>query len=362
MLFTWRFSLLLIIFLALQVVLGIRFKIALPRDEVEAAQHRLFRRSTACQDKQGKSTNNVKFPIDVDKLPWGDNNPRTKLYTSAKAASGIKLMYSWKVPGLDGETIQDVIHHLQEQNCLSFPYGGCVRDQFLGATPADLDMETNCDADTFYNICLKKWGKKNCPRYPPNSAIVHVGNPEILVRETDIIDASSWDITFFGDGTALEYTTNSISYFAGNLDIIIDLTGTGVDDTCGKVINIPVGKSKWDKWMSYSKVFRFWKLRVKGYSADSKTIKYIVEKAEAMLDNKPALFQSLYCHYALLGEWNRTTKKCKIEQLTCENNKKKQYNTVFEQDLGDVWTNKGFALVKFLDCYSCRKVIKCKLE
>ena len=46
-----------------------------------------------------------------------------------------------------------------------------------------------------------------------------------------------------GDGTSLQYTANSIAYFA---NVIIDITGHGVSDTCNKVIRIPAATEFWE--------------------------------------------------------------------------------------------------------------------
>ena len=76
--------------------------------------------------------------------------------------------------------------------------------------------------------------------------------------------------TFFGSGVALEYTTNSLAYFSSGLDIVIDVTGYGINDTCNKEIRIPVGKDMRYEWANYkndtTKVYHYWKLRVKGYN------------------------------------------------------------------------------------------------
>ena len=362
---TTRAFLFLVLLAVSQVALSVRFKIAISQDDGEAFHQRLTKRSTPCGDKKLIKSDGLNYPKgfeNVGKKPWVDNK-RATVYTSAKATEGINLLYSFKVPGLGTTTIADVLQYLQDQGCLSFPYGGCVRDQFLQKVPADLDMETNCDADSFYEKCVKKWGKKNCPRNPINSPIVHVGDPAIKIRETDIIDASNWEKTFFGSGKDLEYTTNSLTYFAGDLNIVIDLTGTGVDDTCNHKINIPVSADDWDSWVSYTKVFRFWKLRVKEYTADDATMKYIKKKAKDMMLYKAELFKKLYCLYALNGEWVNDGKvgKCTIDPAYCGNNKKEAFDTAFTQDLGDDWTYLGKILVKNLECSACSQLIRCKL-
>ena len=71
-------------------------------------------------------------------------------------------MFKLEVPGLKRLSIQHVLDHLELKGCLSFPFGGCVRDQFLEALPGDLDMETNCDRKYFNGICVARYGEENC--------------------------------------------------------------------------------------------------------------------------------------------------------------------------------------------------------
>ena len=135
----------------------------------------------------------------------------------------------------------------------------------MNAKVNDLDMESNCEPEQLLEECEREWGNSNCG----GSNIVHVGNKDANDGTTDVIDAANWNGTFFGDGIALEYTTNSLAYFADGLNIVIDITGTGITDTCTMKIRIPVDANMRDEWtlQSYIKVFWFWKLRKKGYTA-----------------------------------------------------------------------------------------------
>ena len=346
------------IFFALSEVLAFRYKIAIPRDEAEEFYHRLTKREDPCKVKPVENPDATKLPdIDDNDRPWVKNK-NTKISTSVEVTNGIKKLYGFKVPGLDGAKISEVIEYFASKGCLSFPYGGCVRDQFLVKIPADLDMESNCDADKLEAACKAKWNAEKCPRYP-NSAIMHVGIDGADDGETDIIDASVWDETFFGDGTKLEYTTNSVSFFAGDLNIIIDITGNGVEDTCDKKIQIPVSPQNRDKWVSNIKVFRYWKLRVKGYTEkDGSTGDYIKAKAKTMLIDHSELFKKFYCQYALGGKLK--VKKCTIKD--CPGMMKTDFDKVFSDDLAkdNVWIEKGLPVINKLECDSCPNAATCK--
>ena len=247
-------------------------------------------------------------------------------------------------------TIQDVLRKLQEDDCLSFPYGGSIRDQFLGKS---LDMETNCDANKVIDSCNNAWGASNCITY--NNRIVHIGNTTKATEEmAEVLDISNWDETFFGSGDKLEYTTNSIAYFADDLNIIIDITGQGVNDTCNKNIRIPVREDDREKWASRSKVYRFWKLRIKEYKAiDTSTQSFIVLYAKRSIMNDTEYFKSYYCNTTLSGKWINSA--CMIPKELCEDAKcsKRKYDSAFKEDLGDFWADTARPLIDDLESDSC---------
>lgn len=357
MVLTARLSLLFLAFTFLQVVSSTRFKVSLPANEIESVGAHLTKRaSDACADyKLVSGTANLSYPTGFQHLqkPW-DENPNTTVATSPTVTAGIDRLLILKVPGLNGVTIEEVMEKLQQHGCLSFPFGGPVRDQFLGVSPVDLDMETNCAAEEILNICKETWGPSNCSPISSNM-IVHIGD-SATDGETDVIDTSNWNETFFGSGIALEYATNSMAYFGDVLNITIDITGHGINDTCNKNIRIPVAIDERQMWVSTNKVYRFWKLRIKGYKAiDNDTMSFIVSEAEKRISGNFPGFQSFYCKNALTGQWMSSRATCIIPKDSCQGalSKKLQYDTAFEMDLGGFWANKVKAFVEGLECNSC---------
>ena len=357
MVLTSRISLLFFALTSLQVVSSTRFKIAIPVDERESMQARLAKRAgDACSDYQLVSnTSSLSYPVGFQHLrkPW-DENPRTTVATSETVTAGIDWFLPKRVPGLNEVTLNEVLDHLQERGCLSFPYGGPVRDQFLGASPADLDMETNCASETILAICEEAWGPSNCG----GGRIAHIGDYKATDGDTDPIDVSNWNETFFGTGIALEYTTNSMAYFGDGLNITIDITGDGINDTCNKNIRIPVRVDQRQEWVSATKVYRFWKLRVKNYTAiDTDTMSFIVSEAKKGISysNNSTEFQRFYCENALTGKWMNTAMSCVIPTDSCEKalSKKEQYDMFFERDLGNFWSDTAKAFIEGLECESC---------
>ena len=357
-----RFYTVLIVFLAVShVAFTLRFKIAIPEEGREALRHRLTkRRSEVCKNyRVEESAQKLQYSDAYDdeylKKPW-EKIERTVVYSSPEVTKGMEDMFKLQVPGLEGATIGEVLDHLHEEaGCLCFPYGECIRDQFLEETPKGLDVETNCDHQRFNQMCVEKWGAPNCKSDGKTEHIGSMANNDI--GRTDIIDVENWEETFFGVGTDLEYTTNSIAYFARGKNIVIDLTGTGVSDTCGKLIRIPVDGKLRVAWHSDIKIFSYWKLRVEEYKeADQETLDYIKEQVVDMMDKREDEFKKYYCKYALLGDMDAT---CEIPIKSCPNIKKQAFDRVFSEDLQGHWDETGKGLVNKLECDSCPHLPGC---
>jgi hypothetical protein len=277
----------------------------------------------------------------------------------------LEFFTTTKVPGLDGATISDVLLYLGGNGCKCFPYGGIVRDQFLGNPPKDLDMEVSCSTDTITRLCLNKY-KNLKAKVCHGGYIAHIGSYD---EPGEVIDASNWANTFFGDGTSLEYTTNALAYSIED-KAIIDLTGQGVDDTCNMKIRIPVDKKNWDKWLKNQRFggFRYWKLRYKGYdAADADTREYIATTAREQIKNlgQTKSFLRFFCRTFVKGEVGLITKgnfnfvTCKATQAQCKNGRD-FYNTIkndFKSVKADPNFFNGFLKKKIEDSLLCTKVV-----
>jgi len=67
------------------------------------------------------------------------------------------------------------------------------------------------------------------------------------ISEYDTIDAINWDYLagLFAPPYILEYTTNTMFYDISINNVIIDVTGLGVSDTCNKLVRIAANQSEW---------------------------------------------------------------------------------------------------------------------
>ena len=172
--------------------------------------------------------------------------------------------------------------------------------------------------------------------------------------DTFLIDSANWNKIYFGNGTSLQYTTNSIAYFADKLKVVIDITGHGVSDTCDKLILIPATADNWDEWVTAKKLFHFWKLRVMGYrAADADTMSYVITKTMKLVTEMPEYFQNLYCTAILSRQIKNST--CSIPKDLCSEvmRKKKEFNDMFEIDLDVFWSDRVKPLVAGLEYESC---------
>lgn len=219
-----------------------------------------------------------------------------------------------------------------------------MRDQFLGTRPNDIDMQLSCKANHIYSICVQNWGNTNCKRIG-KSSLIQIGD-KTQSGATDDIDAVPWN-QLFSTALGLEYTANSLVYDSnpGSTQAIFDLATYGVEDICNKRIRIPVPPDMREQWQKNKKNFRFWKLRIKGFSAmDADTQRYIVEKAKNAIQNANAEFQRFYCTYALRGEPDGNTCTTRVNCDAARSNAN-MFNTYFANDLGNFWMETAKPLV-----------------
>ena len=321
-----------IAFLCIHLVSAVHVKIALPTAAVKQNTA-----SEACRDYALVNKADLNLPSQYrNQNPWARDV--VNVYRSQAVTSGISKFYEMTVPGLGDTTIKQVIDHIFSQGCLCFPFGGLVRDQFLGATPKDLDMEVSCSINSFLQICQGMWGNR-CFLNKAGT-VAHIGPKDKGDQEN--IDAVNWDDTFFSDTfITLEYTTNSIAYDSNYNNIVVDITGTGVVDTCDKRIRIPSPTNEWTNWYNNraNKGYRYWKLRNKGYTPyDSATFNFIKASVESSIRSNKQGFLRYYCTSLLGGTFTPPT--CTVSASNCETamTAKSRYDDLFAQDLGDFWT------------------------
>ena len=170
---------------------------------------------------------------------------------------------------------------------------------------------------------------------PNGLQILHIGQPR-----NDALDftAAGSGSDFYGPVISWEYTANSIVFWPDR-SIIIDITGTGVEDVCAQQIRIPVSESSWDTWNDPNntrKLYRFWKLRVKNFMPfNDATRDYIVTEAQAAIQrNGERDFKRFYCSTVYGSTYLEDKNVCQVgDSMTCTS-LSQQYDSTLRQDMG----------------------------
>jgi hypothetical protein len=172
----------------------------------------------------------------------------------------------------------------------------------------------------------------------------------LVTGSDDLLDFASTTATFFAPPSALEYTVNSLAYdINGDNNIVVDLSGNGVYDTCNKTIRIPSDDASiqsWDEWRNVpgglSKLYRFWKLRTKNFAAvDDATQWYIVNHTIMTIETSPDSFKSFYCSTVFgPNTFNTVRNTCEATQAVCTANAAtaENYKQRFREDFGDYYS------------------------
>ena len=249
----------------------------------------------------------------------------------------------------DNVTVGVVLDALKQDGCFPFFYGGVVRDIFLNkANVADVDLEADCNVGDVIDICSRNWGSDNCYSNSQQT-IAHIG--QVVNNPDDLIDVASTAMTFYGENSLLnlEYTVNSLALHDC---IVVDLTGHGLDDVCALKIRIPSDDNSvqsWDNWRDPNRLYRYWKLRTKGFTAINQTTSdYIIDqtKLATAADNGNG-FKSFYCKTIIKARgYDGTTDSCTYESEIVEmcagantHSRVNSYQTAFREDFEDYRTD-----------------------
>ena len=294
--------------------------------------------STACNDSQMINRSSIELPGMLSML-----NQRVRFYRSDDVTRSINEITSLTVAGLGMVTVASVFEALTEEGCSLFPHGGVIRDQFLGKSPNDIDLKIeDCSISQVLDVCRQRWGEENCiVTSSANQMFAHIGHPK-----SEALDFGEASREFYGPLIYLEYTVNSLVYWI-NMSIILDIAGTGVNDVCAKIIRIPSddnSEMSWrDEWYDSNntkKLYRFWKLRVKNFTAfNVNTTRFIVREAQAAIDSQDPRgkdFKIFYCS-TVYGGAMLSDDVCLVSNSTvCSENQglADAYNRTLREDMG----------------------------
>ncbi|EFC35449.1 predicted protein [Naegleria gruberi] len=166
----------------------------------------------------------------------------------------------------------------------------------------DIDIGFGCDPQTFHGRLTRKY-KSGVP-IPGPRGLVQVGssNGSDLFLEGKAINglnndnksvkaqiAQCYGTNLRGENICRDFTCNSLWYDPINKCIIDTIgNGQGIKDVISKNLRIPVKPRDWEFWVSGNptKLMRFYKFLLKGYSADAKTKSFIIEQVKKLNTRK----------------------------------------------------------------------------
>ena len=337
------FGFIVLLCLTVGLTKAVRIKVHLVKESVERYHAHVLKRQTqdtACSDVVVVNRSSLTLPGRLDEL-----NDRVRFYRSEIARNNLNMFQDiTEVPlaNFSRTFLREVLDVLRNNSCLPFFFGGAVRDQFLGASPRDADLEIDCSIERFFNVCISTWGEVNCGR-SVSRPLGHIGLTDSKLQNVDL---ASTDITFYASLSDLEYTANSMAYDLNGLNVLIDLPGTGEMDVCNKSIRIPSeddSLASWKDWVTDRVLLRFWKLRIKGFTAfNAATLQFVTNHSMDLLRRKPDSFGSFYCDNAYSeNDYISADRRCDASAAVCEagQGKAKLYDAAFAEDFGDFWTN-----------------------
>ena len=354
-------------FLFTTVVDGARVKIVFHKADLKGYRSRVRRAvavagagETACDDRRLIDLSGLTSPGG----PFAGVNERVKFYSSPIADAGFQIFQRLQVPGLNGSNLADVLQVLREENCNGFFIGGAVRDQFLGRTPRDADIDVNCTIGELVEICVRHWGQSNC-RGSAGSPVAHIGNttsPAPDGNEEDI-DLGTARVSLFRTPDNLEYTVNALVYDPNEVDtnLILDLPGTGVVDVCNRHIRIPSdddSEASWDLWRTnrpgYKKLYRAYKLREKAFTYFNNTVLHYITRYSLMgVRSDSEEFSEFICDEAYGGDYDSEANRCTVTPGSdCAGAlvDLAKYNAAFADDFGSFWESELLPVAPTSNC------------
>ncbi|KAI1727490.1 hypothetical protein Ddc_04796 [Ditylenchus destructor] len=249
---------------------------------------------------------------------WLQGHPKKKLFMG----SGLIFNWSWlkshRIRGMQ-LTLGTLIALYDRNNCMFITWGGAVRNLLLQDQPIPVHAEISCTLERIYKICNLRFTSKFCHKSADSSYLIvgdlfadksslpgeTISEPVRLYPQNSVSNRnlSQWD-----------YTANALAIFdnlAGEV-FLIDLTGNGFVDTCGKKIQTTVEPvswvTEWNQEDSLYKVLSFYELLSYDLISDTSQQSFISNEVMRLFSEEE--FQKFYCETMLEGMFfprDRTT-------------------------------------------------------
>ena len=202
-----------------------------------------------------------------------------------KCKSITKEVYKTKnvmIPDIN-EKCGYIMNKLIDNDIKVFLHGGIIRDYFLGQKCTDIDLVFDTNIYKIKNICNENdWPCKN---------LIHKNQYINFGEEKGIsLEGANLQSSFLVDLHLHEASVNDFAYDVKN-NILIDITGYGLQDILYKKIRLSAPPKYFNKWATddFKKPLRYFKLIEKGFKPlyndiHQFVINYIVDKYDLVYE------------------------------------------------------------------------------
>ena len=168
----------------------------------------------------------------------------------------------------------EVIDTLLERDVKLFLHGGTLRDFFMGKHKGtDIDLVFNEPLTFIQTICLE-----NAWECPPEKAVPKFQYILFGGDKGVSLEGVNMNSTFFVPLVRHEFTVSDLAYDLKN-NILIDITGRGLEDVIYRRIRITPPEKLWETWATedWKKPLRYFKLELIGMKpVNARTRKFCV--------------------------------------------------------------------------------------
>lgn len=210
---------------------------------------------------------------------------KTRFYYSAYLKQRIKRLMNYKPSDLNNNSIGDVIKNIQSRGIKVFLHGGLIRDMFMKIKSYDIDIIFDSDVNKIKLSCDEL--NLPCSEIMPHLQYINFGS-----NKGSSLEGSNLGNTFLNDRVDHEASINDFAYDLQN-DVLIDLTGFGLEDILNKVVRLSAKPDEWMTWAErdFKRPLRYFKLIQKGFRPYNNkihnfVIKYIEDNYDSLYDKK----------------------------------------------------------------------------
>jgi hypothetical protein len=181
-----------------------------------------------------------------------------------------------------GTTVGKAIKAIQEFGYKVFIHGGTIRDIFINKDPTDIDLVFDRDVQSLEPLCKKEgWP---CSIIDPRTQYINLGEDKGISLEGDNLKGK-----FLVPMHNHESTINDFA-FDCQTNILIDISGHGLEDIVYRKIRLSPLPAYWEKWATSDfmgkRPLRYFKLIQKGFKPrDDGSYEFVVNFIKRNFDS-----------------------------------------------------------------------------